>query len=193
MRQPSRELVATPSQTAGPFFHFGPGADATLARIVTPETVGETIRFRVVVTDRDGTPVSDSFLEIWHADSSGRYLSHRIAPGTRHGAFPGFGRMVTDAEGVAVFETVRPAPVAGTPRPEAAHINICVFARGLLRHLLTRAYFAGDAAIDNDPVMSLVPAERRETLLAVPVKDAASTWLFDIRLRGDRETVFFDL
>ena len=74
---------------------------------------------------------------------------------------------------------------------EAAHIAVCVFARGLLRHLYTRIYFEGDPLLAADPLLSMVPEERRATLLAARSPDG--TWEFIVRLQGDRETVFFDL
>jgi len=143
-------LVATPSQTVGPFFHFACGTDPALGRLTVPE-----------------------------APASG---------------FSGFGRLATDTDGVCVFETIRPGAVAGaTGATQAPHVNICLFARGLLHHLYTRAYFDGDAALSNDPVLACVPADRRDTLTARREAAGLSTWTFDIHLQGDRETVFFDL
>jgi protocatechuate 3,4-dioxygenase alpha subunit len=106
--------------------------------------------------------------------------------------FPGFGRLGTDEAGWSRFETIRPGAVR-TPdgQTQASHINICVLARGLLRHLQTRAYFDGDAALERDPLLSIVPADRRRTLIAREA--TASTWELVIRLQGADETVFFDV
>jgi protocatechuate 3,4-dioxygenase alpha subunit len=101
----------------------------------------------------------------------------------------GFGRLGTNNDGWCRFETVRPDGVAGAT--EAPHINVCLFARGLLRHLYTRIYFEGDAGLDHDPLLSAVPADRRPTLLARLT--AGQTWEFVVRLQGAAETVFFDI
>jgi protocatechuate 3,4-dioxygenase alpha subunit len=184
-------LVATPSQTVGPFFHFACGTDPALGRLTVPGLAGEPIRLRVRVLDGDGAPVNDALVEIYQADASGRYPRGDEAPAS---GFSGFGRLATDTDGVCVFETIRPGAVAGaTGATQAPHVNICLFARGLLHHLYTRAYFDGDAALSNDPVLACVPADRRDTLTARREAAGLSTWTFDIHLQGDRETVFFDL
>jgi protocatechuate 3,4-dioxygenase alpha subunit len=162
------DLTATPSQTVGPFFHFGLTTDLTLGTVVGADPAGARIRLRVSVTDGDGQPVSDAMLELWHA-----------VPGRERAAF---GRLPTGADGTCEFETVRPP-----------HVNVCLFARGLLRQVHTRIYFADDPALAGDPVLALVPAARRETLLAVPDREQPGRWLFELRLQGERETVFFDV
>lgn len=182
-------LIASASQTVGPFFHFGPGDHPELGSLVTPRTRGERIRVQVRVLDGDAVPVPDALVEIWQADADGRYAAPpSSAP--RTGAFPGFGRLPTLPDGTCVFETIRPGRVEAD---QAAHINLCVFMRGLLRHLYTRLYFAGDPDLGHDVVLALVPDERRATLLAQPHPADAGLWTFDIRLQGDGETVFFDL
>jgi protocatechuate 3,4-dioxygenase alpha subunit len=192
-RQPVR-LTATPSQTVGPFFHFGLAQTTALGAMAAPDTRGERVRLRVRVCDGDDLPVPDALIELWQADADGHYVrpddpSAPVAP-----AFTGFGRMPTAADGGCEFETIKPGRVAGDAgRLQAPHVNVCLFARGLLRQLFTRIYFEGDAGLDADPMLSLVPADRRRTLLATPVPGAANHWLFEIRLQGDRETVFFDL
>jgi protocatechuate 3,4-dioxygenase alpha subunit len=143
----------------------------------------------VRVLDGDGQPVPDAMIELWQADAAGAYSTASSPPGS----FAGFGRLGTNEDGVCVFETIRPGPVPGSDgTPEAAHINVCVFARGLLRHLYTRIYFEGDPALGHDPLLSVVVADRRATLLARPAADPA-TWTFLVRLQGDDETVFFDV
>lgn len=161
------DRFATPSQTVGPFFHFG----LTARSIVGPGPDAEDAArswLRVFVTDGDGAPVPDAWLEVWEGG--------RAAPA-------GVARLPTDENGACEFEILR----AGT------HLNVCVFARGLLRHVITRVYFAGDPGLAGDPVLALVPVARRGTLLAHQSAGAARHWRFDIRLQGDDETVFFDV
>ena len=179
-----RELVATPSQTVGPFFDFGlTRPNAALGTMAGADTPGTSIRLRVRVYDGAGDAVPDAVVELWQADASGAY------PGVA--GFPGWGRLGTGEDGTCEFQTIRPGRVAtGGGRLAAAHIDVCLFARGQLRHVFTRIYFAGDPALADDPVLAMVPVERRETLLARADSD---TWVFDLRLQGDRETVFFDL
>ena len=107
-------------------------------------------------------------------------------------AFCGFGRLATDEDGVCTFETILPGRVLGNDGSlQAAHINVSVFARGVLQRLATRVYFDGDPALGDDPILALVSAERRPTLLA---KEAsAGNWMFEIHLCGEKETVFFDV
>ena len=186
-------LVATSSQTVGPFFHFGLADEATLGCLVRADTRGERIRLRVRVLDGDAQPLPDALVEVWQADADGIYVRPQdpmnvLAPT----GFCGFGRLPTGADGACVFETILPGAVRDAQgRTEAPHINVCLFARGLLRQVYTRIYFEGDPALESDAVLAFVPRERRQTLLAQPI--GAGEWTFDIRLQGDGETVFFDL
>jgi protocatechuate 3,4-dioxygenase, alpha subunit len=195
----SRErLIATPSQTVGPFFYFGlvhHGARGTMAG---PGTRGEQIRLHIRVTDGDEVPVPDAIIELWQADADGRYV--RPDDPTRPGLFGdtpdfiGYGRQPTSMDGRCVFETIRPGLIGdASGRFQAAHIDVCVFARGLLRQIYTRIYFAGDNRLRDDVVLANVAEERRPTLLATPLADTPGAWSFDIRLQGTNETVFFDL
>ena len=193
----SRErLTATPSQTVGPFFHFGLVRDGVHGTMAGAGTRGQRITLRIHVTDADGLPVPDAIVELWQADADGRYVrpddvSRPVATDDR---FIGFGRLPTSPDGTCVFETIRPGLVADPEgRFQAAHINLCFFSRGLLRHLYTRIYFAGDDRLDEDVVLANVPADRRQTLLATPVEGAPAQWRFALRLQGAGETVFFDL
>jgi len=159
----------TPSQTIGPFFHLCLTTPrGCVACLAAPDSQGERVRIAVRVLDGDGAPVNDAMVEAWQADATG---------------FRGFGRLATDENGLCVFETIRPAP----------HVDLSVFARGLLDRVVTRIYFAGDPANERDAVLALVPCERRETLLAHPDLEEAGLWNFEIRLCGDRETVFFEV
>ena len=175
--------IPTASQTVGPFFNFGLTANAKLGVVAGPDCPGERIRLTVQVCDGSSAGCcGDAMIELWQADANGEY-----------GAFPGFGRLETGIDGACTFETIRPGRVAGPDgNLQAPHINVLVFARGLLKHLHTRIYFEGDPANQSDLVLGLVPEERRATLLARQSKDAA-TWTFDIVLQGDGETVFFDV
>jgi protocatechuate 3,4-dioxygenase alpha subunit len=180
-REPER-AVATASQTVGPFFHFGLTADDRLGKVAPDGVSVERIHLRVQVLDGDSLPVFDGLIEIYQPDAEGRYGQ----PG-----FHGFGRLPTDANGSCTFDTVRPGAPAAPGVAQAAHIDVCLFARGLLRHLYTRIYFAGDPAIESDPILSLVAPDRRHTLIATPA--GGSAWEFLIRLQGEDETVFFDI
>ncbi len=174
--------VATPSQTVGPFFHVGLTANPTLGSVVPEGTAGERVRLLVRVVDADSAPVPDAMIEIYQADAAGYYGQP---------PFTGFGRLPTGEDGTCVFHTIRPGAVpVGVQAP---HVNVCVFARGLLRHLYTRIYFAGDVGLESDPLMALVPPDRRHTLLATPAHGQPDAWEFTIRLQGPDETVFFDL
>lgn len=186
-------IAPTASQTVGPFFHLGCTEHSPVGSLVTPETKGERIRITCRVLDGDGAPVNDAMIEIWQANVLGKYnhpedlQQKEIDP-----AFPGFGRLATDETGACTFETIRPGRVPGNEGSlQAAHINVSVFARGVLKRLATRIYFAGDPAAENDPILGLVPADRRHTLLAK--QDRPGEWSFEIRLCGKNETVFFDV
>lgn len=164
--------IATPSQTVGPFFHFALTVNP-IGQIAGRFQGGEPVRLIVRVLDGDGRPVTDAMVELWQAGV--------------------FGRMPTGEEGACTFETVRPGTAAGErPGRQAPHINVQIFARGLLRPLQTRIYFQGDAAVDDDPTLRLIPEARRATLLARPNPDASGEWAFDVRLQGAGETVFFN-
>lgn len=170
-------LVATASQTVGPFFSFGLTTNTALGGLAGPDTPGERVRLEIRVIDGAGAPVPDAMVEVWHADQAGALL---------------FGRLQTDPAGVCAFETVYPGHATPGAR-EAAHVNLCVFMRGLLRHLYTRLYFAGDPSLETDAILAAVPPDRRSTLIAQRDEALPSTWRFDLHLQGDRETVYFDL
>jgi protocatechuate 3,4-dioxygenase alpha subunit len=178
-------LVPTPSQTVGPFFRLGLDP-LTAADLVMPGTVGRLLVIEGVVYDGDGVPVPDALIETWQADEAGRYDA---SPSTRW-----FGRIATDDAGRFRLRTVMPgrAPAPGGTS-QAPHIVVAIFMRGLLKHLVTRIYFADHPANADDPVLLLVDASRRPTLVANPLADAPEVYRWDVHLQGPGETVFFDL
>jgi protocatechuate 3,4-dioxygenase alpha subunit len=191
------ERGITPSQTVGPFFHFsltpteydfrGIAGD----NLVTPDAIGAPIRIAGRLIDGAGSPVSDAMIEIWQADGAGRYAGSEPRANT---SFKGFGRAATGKDGAFGFTTVKPGAVPGPDgRLQAPHINVGVFARGMLKRLFTRIYFEGEPGNASDAILALVPAERRATLLARNdgIGDGLPLFVFDIRLQGDGETVFF--
>ena len=186
----------TPSATVGPFFLFGlvpssmGGTDIITNNLVTPDASGERIRVEGRVLDGDGAPIPDAMIEIWQADAAGRYASPADARSLPNAAFKGFGRAPTDDSGRYVFDTIKPGAVPGpNGAMQAPHILVNVFSRGVLKQMVTRIYFSDESANQSDPVLALVPADRRETLIATR---EGSTYRFDIRLQGDDETVFFE-
>lgn len=153
------------------------------------------MRLACRVFDGDGVAVSDAMIELWQADADGRYNSPEDpTAGTADPACHGFGRLPTNADGSCEFETIRPGCVpALEDRLQAPHFTVAIFARGLLKQLYTRIYFSGNPANAEDPVLKLVPAERRETLMARPDPSDKSRWVFDVHLQGEQETVFFEV
>jgi protocatechuate 3,4-dioxygenase alpha subunit len=192
-REPEK-FCSLPSQTVGPFFHFGLTENSARGCLRTAEAKGERIRLRFRLLDGEGAPVPDGMIELWQADSSGKYdRPADTREGERDPAFWGFGRLATDTDGTCTFETILPGRVAdGQGSGQAAHINVSVFARGLLGRLCTRVYFEGDPALADDPILALVPVERRQTLTARRGA-APGEWTFEIHLQGSHETVFFDV
>lgn len=186
-------VALTPSQTVGPFFEDGLLRDPVNV-IAAPSIRGERIRIEGRVLDGDGAGVPDGMVEIWQADAEGRYRH----PADREQEqveedFTGFGRSGTDDDGAFWFETIKPGAV---PSPsggrQAPHLNLCVFARGLLDHLVTRMYF-DDEGNDTDEVLRSVPGHRRSTLVATRTSgDGSTPYRFDIVLQGEGETIFFD-
>ena len=190
-------LGLTASQTVGPFF-----ANALLRErlnvLAGGLTNGQRIRIEGRVLDGDGAPVTDALVEIWQANSHGRYrhpLDQRPLP--LDPDFTGFGRSGTEEDGRFWFETVKPGAVPfDAGRLQAPHVCLTVFARGLLNHLATRLYFADEPANADDPVLQRVPPDRRGTLLAARAPgDGPPVYRFDLVLQGASmtETVFFNL
>ncbi|AVO46911.1 protocatechuate 3,4-dioxygenase subunit alpha [Phreatobacter cathodiphilus] len=189
----------SPSQTVGPFFHYGltPGKAyshvpvSVDGQVAEPGTPGEKIVLTGRVIDGAGEPVPDAMLEIWQADADGRYAHPNDGRARQSNSFMGFGRSDTDAQGTYRFVTVRPGRVPGPGGGEQApHILVAVFGRGMLKQLFTRVYFEDEASNAEDPILALVPEARRGTLIA---RKNGHTFTLDIRLQGEGETVFFDV
>lgn len=180
-------LVALPSQTVGPFFHFGLTDTPAAGIMATDEVQGERVSLTLWLLDGAGAPVADGMFELWQADAAGAYRAAN--PG-----FNGFGRLATNAHGACTFETIRPGRIADAKGgSQSPHINVIVFSRGLLHHLFTRIYFEDDPTLGSDPVLAQVPPERRYTLIARRSNEGDASWTHLVRLQGDDETVFFDL
>ena len=190
------DLATTPSQTVGPFFHFCLTSDKCCVRSIAGSQVrGERVLLTVRVLDGNNEPVPDAMIEIWQANSEGKYNhpDDTQRKGVETG-FLGFGRMGTVENGCCDFETIKPGRVPGVGNvPQAPHLNVAVFGRGMMKQLYTRIYFAGDPANQEDAVLSLVPPERRGALMAYPDAAHPGGWHFDLRLQGEGETVFFDV
>ena len=189
-------LALTPFQTVGPFFAILvpeqgrlslAGADAPGTRIVVDGTV----------RDGAGQPVPDALIEIWQASAAGRCnhpddaRAHPSSAGPDP-AFDGFGRVHTDESGGFSLETIKPGSVPGPDgRPQAPHLLVGLFARGLLTRLVTRIYFADEPANGDDPILAAAPPDRRATLIAAHRGEGRYT--HTISLQGADETVFFDV
>jgi protocatechuate 3,4-dioxygenase, alpha subunit len=189
----------TPSQTVGPFLAIGlPWEDGPF--VVPPGTPGSIV-IDGRVLDGAGQPVPDALVETWQADPDGRFdhPDDPRGPEPAVGGFRGFGRSATGPDGNYRIVTLRPGPL---PCPgggaEAPHLDVSVFARGLLDRVVTRIYFSDEAEANAaDPVLASLPDGRRATLIALTEADSADDadrrFRFDIRLQGDGETVFFDV
>jgi len=177
------ELLITPSQTIGPFFKEG--MELPQGDTLFPESVpGRRIRVAGIVTDGLGQPVSDALLEFWQPDAAGRF------GGPRQGSSAGFGRVLTSKDGRYSIRTILPGTVpAADGNLQAPHILVVIFARGLLRQLVTRVYFDGEALNATDPALARCGA-RAATLVAK--RDGADAYAWNISLQGTNETVFFE-
>jgi protocatechuate 3,4-dioxygenase alpha subunit len=177
------DLVPTPSQTAGPFLSIGTSWLAGTTASTPPATGLVTVSGHVF--DGAGTPVTDAVLEFWQADAEGRY-----PPDTEAG-WTGFARAFTDHEGGYRLSTVLPAGVpAGDGRPQAPHIDVSIFARGLMQRLVTRIYFSdSEAANAVDPVLASLPDPA--TASRMIAQAGPEGYELDLRLQGAEESVFF--
>jgi protocatechuate 3,4-dioxygenase alpha subunit len=183
-------LGLTPSQTVGPFLAIGlPWKDGSE---VVPEGTPGAIRITGRVFDGAGEPVPDGMIETWQADPAGGFAHPDDPRGAADGSFRGFGRACTDETGTYSILTLKPGPLPTTGGEiEAPHLDVSLFARGLLDRLVTRIYFPDEESANAaDPVLSSIadPA-LRGTLIAIPEPDGGLR--FDIYLQGEHATVFF--
>ncbi len=184
-------LFATGSQTVGPYLHIG--LDWLNTRDIAGKGIaGERVSVQGRLIDGEGAGVNDGLIEIWQANAAGKYAhpedkqNKPLEKGWR-----GFGRIPTDAKGGFRFTTIKPgrvpAPAGGLQAP---HLVVSVFMRGMLKQLATRIYFPDEAAANaEDPILRLVPATRRATLIA---KKEGKALEWNILLQGKNETVFLD-
>lgn len=187
-------LQATTSQTVGPYFKIGLqwlNRDNLAGDGVSGERV--TIQGRVL--DGDGVPVPDAVLEVWQANAHGKYAhpeDTQDKPLER--GFQGYGRIPANKQGAFRFSTIKPGPVPGPDgKEQAPHLVISVFTRGLLKRLVTRMYFPGDARNASDPILSLVEPAQRSTLIAKNTAGGPGALEWNVVLQGADETVFFDV
>ena len=189
---------ATTSQTVGPFFSIG------LTRLyrnnlAAPGVSGERVEVTGRVLDGDGKPIPDAIIEIWQANSHGKYAHpDDVQDKPLEKNFSGYGRVPTDEEGKFRFTTIKPGRVPGPEGPntaaalQAPHLVISLFMRGLLRRLITRMYFPGEPGNADDYVLNLVEPSRRHTLIAKRLEDRPGALEWNLVSQGADETVFFD-
>jgi protocatechuate 3,4-dioxygenase, alpha subunit len=184
-------LFASGHQTVGPYLHIG--LDWLTTRDIAGRGIkGERVSIAGRLIDGNGDGVGDGLIEVWQANAAGKYAH----PGDKQPkpiekGWRGFGRIPTDAKGAFSFSTIKPGRVPGPDgNMQAPHLVVAVFMRGLLKHLVTRIYFPGEPANIEDPILKLVPAARRATLVARRSGKNALEW--NIVLQGKNETVFFD-
>jgi protocatechuate 3,4-dioxygenase, alpha subunit len=192
-------LQATTWQTVGPFFSIG------LSRLyrdnlAAPCAAGERVNISGRILDGDAKPVPDGIIEIWQANSYGKYAHPEdVQDKPIEKEFSGFGRIATDIDGMFRFSTIKPGRVPGPDGPDgkptlqAPHLAISILTRGLLRRLVTRMYFPGDPANTEDFVLGLVEEPRRQTLIAKKIEAPQGSLDWNVVLQGANETVFFAL
>lgn len=186
-------LQASTSQTVGPYFHLGLSW-LYVDNLVGPDVLGERLEIEGRVLDADGQGVPDGVIELWQANSHGKYAhpdDQQEKPLQK--GFRGFGRIPTGEDGSFRFNTIKPGRVPGPDgKLQAPHIVVSVFARGLLRRLVTRIYFPDDEANCADYALSLVEPARRHTLIAKKSAKREGMLEWNVVLQGGDETVFFD-
>ncbi|MBL4720746.1 MAG: protocatechuate 3,4-dioxygenase subunit alpha [Alphaproteobacteria bacterium] len=207
------KYIPTAGQTVGPFYNYALMRDGENDLTGGGKASGETVVIEGRVTEGSGAPVRDVLLEIWQANSHGRY--NHPADDSDRGLdenFRGFGRTLSDEDGCFRFVTIKPGAVpaegaGGSSVGESAaggrtgggnvwqapHIAISIFASGLTRRLVTRLYFPGEDANATDPALSGIPEGDRERLIAKPGDGGGEKSIrFDIVLQGEGETPFFE-
>lgn len=184
-------LLLTASQTTGPFVAIS--FERTLVDDVAPPSVaGERAVIQGRVLDGDGKPVDDAVIETWQANAHGKYAHPEdTREKLLEPEFKGFGRVLTDRQGAFTLKTIKPGCVPGPGGAlQAPHLVVLIFMRGLLKHLVTRVYFPDESSNAEDPVLALVPADRRATLIARKMGGGVLEW--NVVLQGKDETAFFD-
>lgn len=184
-------LFLTAAQTVGPFVAIS--FEHTRIEDVAPHGVsGDRVVIQGRVLDGDGKPVEDAVLETWQANAHGKYAHPEdVREKLIEPPFKGFGRVLSNRQGGFRFSTIKPGRVPGPGDTlQAPHLVVLVFMRGLLKHLVTRVYFPDEPANAEDPILKLVSAHRRSTIIARPSGEGALEW--NVVLQGENETVFFD-
>lgn len=180
----SQPLLITGSQTIGPFFKYGLAWSGG-QHVFPAGAAGKRIEISGRVLDGAGATIEDALIEVWQPDAAGRFS------GPVPGSCAGWGRVPTTPQGTFAIDTILPGRVAGpSGEPQAPHLFVTVFARGLLKHLFTRMYFEGEPSNAADPILKLA-GDRAGTMIARRTGTAAYAW--DIVLQGANETVFFDV
>ncbi|AZN96087.1 MULTISPECIES: protocatechuate 3,4-dioxygenase subunit alpha [unclassified Mesorhizobium] len=203
MAQSLDRLKESPSQTAGPYVHIGLtpnfcGIGGVYpsdlgSTMVNDQTKGERIDLRIRVLDGTGTPLKDALIEIWQADSNGLYNSPAELRCAADPNFQGWGRQPTDMEtGVCLFQTIKPGRVPFRDgRLMAPHITLWIVARGINIGLHTRLYFSDEEEANaEDPILARI--EHRVRVPTLIAERQGDTYVFDVHLQGEKETVFFD-
>ena len=181
------KLIPTSSQTVGPYFRIG--LDQLIERSEPQHSNSGCIAVHGQVFDRDGAPVPDAMLEFWSAADA----AQGSPADTSRPEFPlGFARASTDLDGSFSLVIRRPASLAlDDGHAQAPHLLVLVFARGLLRHLISRVYLEDEAGNAADPLLNEIPPDRRSTLIAQLENDRAGSYRWNVVLQGRNETVFF--
>ena len=186
-------LQTTTWQTVGPFFRIG------LERLFQQDVAGEGAQGERVsvlgrIVDGDGVPIPDAVVEIWQANACGKY-AHPADTQDKplEQSFSGFGRIPTDDAGYFRFTTIKPGSVpAPNGAAQAPHLVAGVLMRGLLRGLVTRAYFPDEPLNLEDPILNLIEPSRRKTLILSSSRERKDLLIWEIRMQGEHETVFLD-
>ncbi len=186
-------LRATTSQTVGPFFTIGL-TRMNRSELAGPGVSGERVTIEGRMVDGDGVPIPDAVIEIWQANSFGKYAHPEdLQDKPLEAGFSGYGRVPTDDSGRFSFTTIKPGAVPGpNGKMQAPHLAVSVFMRGLLKRLVTRIYFPDEPGNTGDFVLNLVEASRRGTLIAHAVPGKAGVLEWNVVMQGEGETVFFD-
>jgi protocatechuate 3,4-dioxygenase alpha subunit len=180
-------------QTVGPFFSIGL-KPRYVTDIAGPNAAGERVVIAGRVFDGDDSPIPDAVLEIWQANTHGRYAHPEdMQEKPLDAGFLGYGRIPTDDNGAFAITTIKPGSVSGPAGlPQAPHLAVSLMMRGLLRRLTTRIYFPNEALNERDEILRLVEPARRKTLLLIREPERVGHFRWDVHMQGEAETVFFE-